>query len=97
MSPPPPDHRYSNNFMEQKRYENNRYSPDDRHDYLTDIYDTETDFSPPRSPPRSPESYRDRNYRNYSPGVPTKKKSTRKGISEKSSILDYDEWDRQTF
>lgn len=95
MSPPPPDHRFVPNFVEPNRYENNRYSPDD---YPGDLYETETDFSPPRSPPRSPDFYRGRNYRNYSPEVPIKKKSNRKGSSsDKSSILDSDEWDRQTF
>lgn len=82
---PPPLNLYTDNFLDQ-RYENERFSPD-REDYTTDLYETETDFSSPRSPPRSPEFYRNR-----------KSTFARKGSSsEKSSIFDFDDWDRQTF
>lgn len=99
MSPPPPDHRFSEEFVEQDRYRSHHYSPE-RHGYPTDLYETETDFSPPRSP-RSPELYdQDRSYRYFSPTLPMKNKSTKESkdsSSEKSNILSSDEWDRQTF
>lgn len=57
--PPPPNNRYSpNSFIDDRdRYAGGRYSPDDRYNDYSDMrsqYETETDFSPPRSPePRS--------------------------------------------
>lgn len=102
MSPPPPLHpnnRFSpNNFVDDRGRYGNRYSPDSRYDddYPNgmSIYDTETDFSPPRSPePR--QFYRDRDdYGEFSP-IPSpppplghtnrKKKPTSKGSSSSSS------------
>lgn len=89
MSPPP--------LPNNDRYLG-RYSPDSRYDdYPTDLYETETDFSPPRSP----EPYRRErsNYhRNYSPSPPPKQKYSKgSNSSDKSSILSSDEWDRRTF
>lgn len=64
MSPPPLDHRYD-------KYE--------RDEYPTDMCETETDFSPPRSP----DLYRNRDYRGFSPESPISNKPpshARKGI-----------------
>lgn len=102
ISPPPPDHRFPPNDYgnERERFDRNRYSPDNRYEaYPNDMYDeTETDFSPPRSP----ESYRrERSYRNYSPSPPlsqsNRKKTTASKGSSSSSILSSDSWDRRTF
>lgn len=104
MSPPP------NNYVDDRgRYSPHRYSPDSRYDYgySRDLYETETDFSPPRSPEpyrRERNSYRERN-RDYSPSPPPqhqhkKRTSLGKGSnnsSDKSSIISSDEWDRRTF
>lgn len=84
----------------QKRYDN-EHSDDDGddgypNDYPTDLYETETDLEDyARLTPRAhADYYRESNYKNYSPEVPTKKKSShRKG----SSFSSNDEWDRQTF
>lgn len=103
LSPPPPDHRYAPNDYgsDRERYDRNRYSPEDSRygDYPTDMYETEADYSPPRSP----QPYRrDRNYRNYSPSPPPppsnggrKKSTASKGSG--SSVISSDEWDRRTF
>lgn len=95
MSPPPPDHRYSDDYCEKNRYRNHRYSPSQ--EYPTNLYETETDFSPPRSP----EMYQhDRNYKYFPPALQNKKKSSlecKGSSSEKSNVLSSDEWDRQTF
>lgn len=109
MSPPPPNHRYSpNNFVDDRGRYGNRYSPDDSRydDYPagTDLYETETDFSPPRSP--EPYNRRDRNhFRNYSPSPPpqpTNKKKYSVSKGDKSSSIDSsrsssDDFDRRTF
>lgn len=102
--PPPPDHHrfvpndYNN---DRDRYDRHRYSPEDSRygDYPPDMYEeTETDYSPPRSP----EPYRrERGYRNYSPSPPPsaaggrKKSSASKGSSSSSAYSD--DWDRRTF
>lgn len=106
MSPPP------NNYVDDRgRYSPHRYSPDHRYDndYSRDLYETETDFSPPPSPEpyrhhRERNNYRERN-RDYSPSPPPqqqhkKRASLGKGSnnsSDKSSIISSDEWDRRTF
>lgn len=109
MSPPPPNHRFSpNNFDDRDRY--GRFSPgqDSRYDdYPPDFdrYETETDFSPPRSP--VPFERREHYHqRNYSPSPPplqqTRKKHISKGSSSGksssvSSRYSSDEFDRRTF
>lgn len=104
MSPPP------NNYVDDRgRYSPRRYSMDSRYDndYSRDLYENETDFSPPRSPDpyrRERNSYRERN-RDYSPSPPPqhqhkKRTSLGKGSnnsSDKSSVISSDEWDRRTF
>lgn len=74
--PPPPNNRYSpNSFIDDRdRYGSGRYSPDDRYNDYSDMrsqYETETDFSPPRSP--EPRPYRDHRssagYKAYPPAT----------------------------
>lgn len=97
MSPPPADHRFAGEFVQEERYGSHQYSPNERHEYPTIFYETEADFSPPRSS----ELYeQNRNYRHFQPTLPSKNQSAkeRKGSSsEKSNTLSSDEWDRQTF
>lgn len=95
MSPPPNNHRYSpNHFADDRdRYGGGRYSPDDRYNDYADIrsqYETETDFSPPRSPEPRP-VYRERGgYKAFSP-PPANRNASSKGSSY-SSDDDFDNW-----
>lgn len=91
MSPPPPNNRYSpNSFVDDRdRYGSGRYSPDDRYNDYADLrsqYETETDFSPPRSPEPRP-VYRDHRSgggQGPSPPIANRKTSSSKGSSYSS-------------
>lgn len=93
MSPTVPDFRYANKSVGQS---NHRYDSDERENSTADLYETEVDFSPSRSPEVfNPE----RSYRAYSPDQSIKNKLSRirKGSDEKNSFNSSDNWDRQTF
>lgn len=92
MSPPPPEHLYCEDFG-QNDPKRNRFSVDN---HRANIYETETDVSPPRTPTffHSVRHYSD------SPTNPKITKSTdgrRDSSSEKSNIHSSDEWDRRTY
>lgn len=97
--PPPPNNRYSpNSFVDDRSRYSGRYSPDSRYDDYPGIYETETDFSPPRSPerryyrePDNRDDYDDEYSPPPSPIDNRRKKSankTNKGIYSSSSSLD---------
>lgn len=95
MSPVPSEHRYCEDFGQQDS-KKNRFSSENHHDCQADIYQTETDFSPPRTPT----FYKSVRYYDNSPTHLKITKSTdgrRESSSEKSNIQSSDEWDRQTY
>lgn len=90
MSPPPPNNRYSpNSFVDDRdRYGSGRYSPDDRYNEYSDLrsqYETETDFSPPRSPEPRPV------YRDHRSPTTNRKPSSSKGSTSSSDDY-YGNW-----
>lgn len=99
MSPPPPNNRYSpNSYIDDRDRYGGRYSPEERYSDMRSQYETETDFSPPRSPEARP-VYRDQRnsgYKAYSPATspppPSNRKSSSKGSSYSSDDDYYGNW-----
>lgn len=96
-SPIPHNQRFVDVYGDKDGYHSKRrYSRDE----FTDLYDTETDFSPPRSPGRFQCGDNLKIFTSH----PTQNKSSNasKGSnssssSDKSCVVVSDEWDRRTF